>query len=240
MKSEDLLIEGSIEPKAQPEEFRIGVSTGRDPDPVVFAFEAEVFRRRFNEPIEFFSEAYDEYADGITLLGVYDQNDTVRAVARLAVDTGNGFKSLHDAAKDPWNVDIDAFIDQHGRDNIIDLLTVSSNEIKRSSGGYPLSSSIIFAAVQRYAAHIGRGVGIGVVDFRVLKYVQRVLSIPYRAIDDVAPAPYYGSPLAVPAVVPLSECPDIVPGLIGDLLQNPVVDLRDEAVIDLTNAEVSI
>lgn len=225
---------------SEPEQFRIGVSTGRDPDPAVLAFEIDVFQRRFNEPIDFFSKAYDDYADGITLLGVYDQDDTVRAVARLAIDTGNGFKSLHDAAKDPWNVDIDAFIDKHGRDNIIDLLTISTNEIKRSAGGYPLASSIIFAAVQRYAATMGRGVGVGVVNSRVLKYVQRVLGIPYRAIDGVAPAPYYGSPASVPAVVPLSECPDIVPGLLGDLLHNPVVDLRDEAVIDLTNAEISI
>jgi hypothetical protein len=159
--------------------------------------EAEVFLRAYGNTREQLQDEYGPYEQASVFIALADQNGEVVGACRLIRPTEAGLKSLHDAARPPWSLDVARAVRAARLDpsQTWDVATLGCRRGLKGPG--KLASAALFhALVQVVRANEIRS-AVMVIDERV-RSLLAAAGMTGRALPGAAPARYLGSAASTP------------------------------------------
>ena len=161
-----------------------------DGDEAVRACEAVIFEHWFGNTRAELDREYAPYDDASVFLALSDGDETV-GVVRLVGPSPAGLKTLHDAVRPPWSLDVSGVDPQTWEVATMGILPGRRNPL------YALALYHGLAATGR-ANHVRHMVAI--LDERV-RSILGTAGLDFPAMPGATPEPYLGSPASVPVYV---------------------------------------
>jgi hypothetical protein len=159
--------------------------------------EAEVFLRAYGNTRQQLQEEYGPYEHASVFIALADDHGDVLGACRLIRPTEAGLKSLHDAARPPWSLDVPRAV-RAARLNPSQTWDVATLGCRRGlKGPGKLASAALFhALVQVVRANDIRS-AVMIIDERVRSLLASA-GMTGRTLPGAAPARYLGSAASTP------------------------------------------
>jgi aromatic-L-amino-acid/L-tryptophan decarboxylase len=167
------------------------------PDSEILACESHVLGQRYGNTADELREAYGPYEDVTVYLAVREAAGRVLGWARMITPGSLQLKTVADASRAPWDVDVHGAAAELGIDlhRAWDVTTIG---VRRELGA---AGSIVAAALYHGVIRATRANGVAwilaMLDIRVRTLLDRV-GLVMHPMPGAVPRPYFGSPATIP------------------------------------------
>ena len=209
--------------------------------------EREVFEAAFGNTADAMIKEYAPYeASSSFFLSVDRAKARITGVLRVIKNSPNGFKTLDDLSKEPFNISKQEALSYHSIDNLDEVWDVGTVAVipDYRSGEGPVSiqlyRAMYLSAVNHSIEHL-----VSIIDEGPLKKMKELLGIPFVPLAGAEPQPYLGSESSQPVYGYVPEFYEKMSrhektfkmraaslvGLVGDALKRLVHGSADDSIV---------
>ncbi len=159
--------------------------------------EAAVFLRAYGNTREQLADEYGPYEDASVFIALADDSGDVLGACRLIRPTAAGLKTLHDAARPPWSVDVDRSVRAAQIDpaRTWDFATVGYR--RGLKGAARMAGAALFHGLIQTVRANDVGSAVMIIDERV-RGLLAAAGMFGRTLPGTGPARYLGSAASTP------------------------------------------
>ena len=202
--------------------------------------EAAVFLQAFGNTREVMEEEYGPYEARSRFVVVLDEDaGSALGVARLILPDATGrTKSLLDAARKPWELDVTASLRTAGLVGrpVWDVGSLAVDRRFRTGGAGAEVTVALCHGVLEYSLRSGTAGLVTILDDRILRIV-RAMGMPWTTMSGARSEYYLGSPASTPCVMDMDAVtdsirqrrPDVAPAIVDGAFRSIVCDAADLA-----------
>jgi len=159
--------------------------------------EAEVFLRAYGNTRQQLQDEYGPYEQASVFIALADSGGDVLGACRLIRPSEAGLKSLHDAGRPPWSLDVARAV-RAARLDVSRTWDVATLGCRRGlKGAGKLASAALFHALVQVVRANEISSAVMVIDERVRKLLAAA-GMTGRTLPGAVPASYLGSPASTP------------------------------------------
>lgn len=159
--------------------------------------EAEVFLRAYGNTRQQLQDEYGPYEQASVFLALADNSGEVVGACRLIRPTEAGLKSLHDAARPPWSLDVPRAV-RAARLQLSQTWDVATLGCRRGlKGPGKLASAALFHGLVQVVRANDISAAVMIIDERVRTLLASA-GMTGRTLPGAAPARYLGSAASTP------------------------------------------